>query len=31
VTRFVVVVPLWFLCIWAVCRRWQREKGKADA
>jgi hypothetical protein len=29
--RFAIAVPTWFLWMWAIYRRWQREKGKADA
>jgi hypothetical protein len=29
--RFAIAVPMWFLWMWAIYRRWQREKGKADA
>ena len=29
--RIAVAVPLWLLWMWAIYRRWQREKGKADA
>ena len=27
----VVVGALWTLWLWAICRRWKREKGTADA
>ncbi|HTB82790.1 MAG TPA: hypothetical protein VK742_03980 [Candidatus Sulfotelmatobacter sp.] len=29
--RFAVAVALWLVYMWAIYRRWQREKGKADA
>jgi energy-coupling factor transporter transmembrane protein EcfT len=29
--RFAVAVSLWVLWMWAIYRRWQREKGQADA
>jgi len=31
IVRFAIAVPLWLLWMWAIYRRWQREKGKADA
>ena len=29
--RIALAVPMWFLWMWAIYRRWRREKGQADA
>jgi len=29
--RILIAVPIWFAWMWMIYRRWQKEKGKADA